>query len=146
VSFYFTINSVDQITALAAVFDQYRIDEIELWWIPRVIAGLSNPGQVLSTIDYDDAAALTTVAQASDYDNCLTTSAYTGHYRRFKPHIALGAYSGTFTSYQNAGPSWIDFNSTTVQHYGVKFAVTVQSAASVFDVNIRYHISMRNVR
>jgi hypothetical protein len=146
----FSIASLDQITQLAAVFDQYMITEIEVWIIP---IGLGTVGSVgvgggmsYVVIDYDDTTALTTTAQAQDYTNVCAAPQSEGIYRRFVPHIAVAAYSGAFTSYTNLGPQWIDTVSQNVQHYGIKMAATISNAATQFQMQYRLHCSFRNVR
>jgi len=145
----FTVGSLDQIASLTAVFDQYRVDEVELWLTPRcssITAQGATPGLFSSVIDYDDANLLTTINQALDYDNVLTTSGITGHYRRFKPHVATAAYSGAFTSFANETSPWIDAASTGVAHYGLKTAWGITTSATVYDMIVRMHLSWRNVR
>jgi len=147
---YFTASMVDQISSLTAVFDQYRIDEIEVWFIPRI--GASNEGATVdqglfaSVVDYDDATALSTFAQALDYSNVMVTNGRDGHYRRFKPHCAIAAYSGAFTSFVNEPSPWIDAASTGVQHYGVKTAWTATDVLYSQSIQARFHMSWRNVR
>jgi len=147
---YFTINSLDQISQLSAVFDQYRIVEIEAWIIPTNIGstGTSGGGNGLlhSVIDYDDAIVLSSEGQALDYTNVLSTPSNEGHYRRFTPHAAVAVYSGAFTSYGNVEAPWIDLASTSVQHYGLKTVVTQVNTAFAYNVVYRYHMEFRNVR
>jgi hypothetical protein len=140
----FIISQIDQYSSFSNVFDQYRIDEIEVWIEPNS-STVAN-GYLYSCVDYDDANVLTTIGQCADYTNCLATPASECHYRRFIPHIAVAAYSGSFTSYMNAGPQWIDFASTSVQHFGLKTACTMMSTAQAFNFRARFHFSMRNVR
>lgn len=145
----FQLSDLDQVSSLTAVFDQYRIDMIEFWLVPRSIDSTSNTsshGLLTTVIDYDDATALTTTGQANDFNNALTSSGLNGHYRKFKPHIALAAYTGVFTSFANADAGWIDAASTGVQHYGIKGALTVTDAVYVYDAFARYHLSFRNLR
>jgi len=145
----FTMGSLDQVASLAAVFDQYRMDEVEVWLNPQASSqgtATSTDGLFSSVIDYDDSNALTTVNQAYDYTNVLTTSGCSGHYRRFKPHVAIAAYSGAFTSFANQESPWIDFASTGVQHYGLKTAWTATTAVCKYDLIVRYHMSCRNIR
>jgi len=146
----FTASIVDQISSLTAVFDQYRIDEIEVWFWPRV--GASNEGATVdqglfaSVVDYDDAATLSSFSAALDYSNVVVTNGRDGHYRRFKPHCAVAAYSGAFSSFANVASPWIDAASTGVQHYGVKSVWTATDAVYSQSVQARYHMSWRNVR
>lgn len=144
---YFTANQLDQFSSLAAVFDQYRIDEIELWMVGNNVVSSENSNGLLCTVvDFDDAVALGTFAQAQDYNNAMTTAMGVQHYRRFAPHAATATYSGTFTSYGNVESPWIDASSGSVQHYGFKVAATTTSIICGFNLIIRYKLSFRNVR
>jgi len=149
VATYFTGSSLGQFSSLAAVFDQYKIEMIEVWLTPRMSAanGIAlNFGQLHSVIDYDDATALTTIASALDYENCVFSSGDAGHYRRFVPHVAYATYSGAFNSYGNVAAPWIDAASSTVQHYGLKTAWTVCDSAYIYDAQFRLHMVWRNAR
>jgi len=139
----FTLSQLDQVGSYTALFDQYRFDEIELWLTPRTELNL---GTLVSVIDYDDSTVLTTYASATDYQNALTAPLSMSHYRRFVPHAAVAAYSGTFVSFDNVTAPWIDCASPSVQHYGFKTACTVTTPAVALDLTIRYKVSFRNVR
>lgn len=147
----FNVGQLDQITSLAAIFDQYRIDQVEIWWIPHTTsnptqAAANGPGLAHSVIDYDDSNALTTIGQALDYTNCVAASGVAGHYRRFKPHVAVAAYQGTFAGYSNVTSPWLDLASTTIQHYGFKIALSPSTVTTSWDLLYRLHCSFRNVR
>jgi hypothetical protein len=141
---YFVVNNVDQITQLAAIFDQYRVDMIEVW-MENFNQETTN-SQIISVIDYDDANSLATWGQANDYQNAVVTAAGIGHYRRFVPHVAIASYSGSFASFTNVAAPWIDCSSLTVQHYGVKAAAQASSVVSTITIRPRFHLSFRNVR
>lgn len=145
----FTASLLDQFSSLVAVFDQYRIIEVEVWFHPRVepTSSTSNSmGLFCTVVDFDDANTLTTVPQALDYTNAMQTSGSVGHYRRFKPHAAVAAYTGSFNGYCNVESPWIDAASGTVQHYGVKTAWTITDTPYIYDVTVRLHTQWRNVR
>jgi hypothetical protein len=144
----FTLSSLDQVTQLAAVFDQYRIKRIEAWVYPtNDTSAAASQGEMATVLDFDDTTALTTFAQALDYQNCLVGKVQEGHYRSFRPHVAIAAYgSGAFTSYANVVSPWIDCTSTTVAHYGIKYAATVTSSVLTYDLLVRYHVDFRSVR
>jgi hypothetical protein len=140
---------LDQYAALAAVFDQYRIVEIEYTAVPRLqtLDGtVTNAGFFHSVVDYDDGTNLSTVAQALDYQNVLVTSGNKVHKRTFKPRVAVAAYSGAFTSYANMENQWIDCTSPNVNYFGIKTAWTVTSTPLYMDVIIRMRVQFRNVR
>lgn len=144
----FIVNSLDQISHLVALFDQYRIALVELWLVPKnPQIGASAPTDNLATvIDYDDSSPLTTYAQALDYVNVVSTSALMAHYRKFVPHVAVAAYSGAFTSFMNETAPWIDAASPSVQHYGFKVALTQSTSVCSFDLTVRLHTEWRNIR
>jgi hypothetical protein len=142
---YNTLSQLDQVSTLQSLFDQYRIVEIEHWLIPE-LPSATNVGEVASVNDYDDATPLTSFGSALDYQNVLVGSTRDGHYRRFKPHCAVAAYSGAFTSYGNVASPWIDCTSPTVQHYGMKLAATVTTVAINFNLVTRFHLEFRNIR
>lgn len=139
-----------QLTALQAIFDQYMIEDCEVW--VEAQNQTSTPvgqigGKLYTVVDYDDLSNLTSVGQALSYSNCVATSFNQGHYRRWKPHVALAAYSGTFTSYANVKSIWIDIASPAVQHYGVKVYTDFTSTSTVtFDIRVRLRIGVRNLR
>lgn len=143
----FVISALDQFSTLAALFDQYRIREIEVWIVPQLDASISVPQSNFATvIDYDDSNLLTTYAQALDYVNCVSTNGAMAHYRRFVPHVAAAAYSGAFTSFMNVTAPWIDAASSGVIHYGIKAASTAGTKTCVYDLTYRIHSQWRNVR
>jgi hypothetical protein len=145
----FNIANLDQVSTLTSLFDQYRIVWVEVWLLPRFADNSStsiNPGLTTTVIDYDDGAALTTVAAALDYQNALTAPSTLGHYRKFRPHIAIAGYTGSFAGYTNFTSPWIDCSTTNIQHYGLKAATTVTSTSITFDLISRLHCEFRNVR
>jgi hypothetical protein len=122
---------------------------LEISYIPRSnsnTALTSNEGLFTTVIDYDDATALSTQAQALDYSSALTCEGYLSQRRVFVPHIAVAAYSGTFTSFANEEAPWIDSSSNSVQHYGLKTAWTASTSVCTYDLLIRGWFQFRNVR
>lgn len=151
---YFDLSAVNQSSSLTAVFDQYKIKMVEIWIIPRnplsgTLSASEDRGLLYSVVDYDDANVLGSAGLYENYSNCVVSSAIIGHYRKFVPHAALAAYSGTFTSYTNEANMWIDSGSPAVQFYGVKIGVSQADIAAdvvVYDAIIRLNVSFRNVR
>jgi len=147
VNFY--LNLLDQATQLAAVFDQYRVMMMEVSVLPRVnteYLPAVNTGLLTTVIDYDDSTALTTTAQAYDYENALTGRGLDPQKRTFIPHIAVASYSGSFTSYANRAQQWIDCSSGGVFHYGLKTAWSPTDAVYTCDLVTRVWMQFRNVR
>jgi hypothetical protein len=143
----FVVNSLDQISHLTALFDQYRIVLVEVWLCPQNAQATVNfNGNLATVIDYDDDSALSTVASALDYVNVVSTNALFAHYRKFVPHVAVAAYSGAFTSFMNVTAPWIDAASPSVKHYGFKSALSASSNVLNYDLTYRLTTEWRNVR
>jgi len=60
--------------------------------------------------------------------------------------MAVAAYAGSFTSYANMEPQWIDCASPSVQHYGFKCAVNPTGVAMTFDLIGKIWVQFRNSR
>jgi hypothetical protein len=149
---YFTASAhLAEYSSLAAVFDQYRIREIEVWLQPSS----ANPATYLGTgttdfvsvIDYDDANTPSSMDQLNQYTNVMLTNTLNGHYRKFRPHTATAAYAGTFSGFQNTVSPWIDVGSGTVQHYGIKLGVgpTAVNSGIAITYYVRIWAEFRNV-
>jgi len=139
-----------QFSSLAAIFDQWMMETVEIWLTPR--GNATTPGygvdtQYYSVNDYDDDATPGGSAGLMQNQNCIMTSATNGHYRRFRPHIAVAAYGGAFTKFLNSPSTWIDVASTGVKHYGLKVAIDATNANGdlALDLKIRITAAFRNV-
>jgi hypothetical protein len=144
----FKLTNLPQQTTFTALFDQYRIDEIELWFEPQVIDVVltTAPAKIYSAIDYDDAGTPSSINAMMQYTNCNIGSASQGHYVRFRPHVAIAAYgSGAFSSYSNRSAMWIDAGSPSVEHYGFKAVIPIGTVGYSVTLNARFHVSCRNV-
>jgi len=125
------------------VFDQYRIEQFEIWLEPRAAQGTTVFGQLGTCIDLDDATAPTTQGQVSDRIGALAGLGSSGRYHKWKPHMAVAVYSGAFTSFANEAASWIDSASSGVLHYGFKTEAAATPVAIPYDLTIRAVISFR---
>jgi hypothetical protein len=153
----FVATSAQNFANLATVFDQYRIRVASVSFTPQItvsslVAGLgstiTNP-RIYTCIDLDDTGAVTQ-ATIQQYDSCVITPPCNGVCRALRPHIAVAAYSGTFTSYMNVVDQWIDVASSGVIHYGVKYvvepAMTGQTVLQAYDVDVTLFMEFRSTR
>ena len=141
----FLASSLDNFASLANVFDQYRIDMIEVLIIPdvtEVTPGSAGTSLYLSAVDYENSTAPSSLAELGGYASCIESSGNSQHYHRWEPQFAVAAYSGTFTSYA-AQSGWVDCSSPNVQHYGLKIAHGATGAAFGVNAAITYHVSFR---
>jgi len=144
----FSLNNLDQVTQLTAVFDQYKIRQVELNYIPNASTGVSVTavGLFSVVVDYDDAVNFSSSLSALDYPNCTTVPGDQSVKKVFTPAIAVAAYSGAFTSFSNKSRQWIDCSSPGVIHYGCKTSSTTTSAVLTYSIIGRMLVSFRNVR
>jgi len=154
-AFKFQLNDLADYTSFQVIFDQYKIDKVQVQIRPigraQPIVGINTEKIPLlfTVIDYDDATAPTGTSQLKEYSNC-NVSLYETVVATFAPHMALAAYSGAFSSFANVGPTWIDIANPSVQHYGLKLAceagLSGQTLLQYWDIQFKYQVSFRNVR
>jgi len=154
---YWNAGIINQFSSFSAIYDQYQIEYVEIWILPRhtnplSVSSTGNTGLLYSIVDYDDASATPNTALGFEqYTNCVVSPSYEGHYRKLIPHVAVANYAGTFTGYSNVPSNkiWIDCVTTATQFYGVKIGVSPCDATSdeqVYDFILRTHVAFRNVR
>jgi len=150
----FTASMVNQMSQLAAVFDQYCIHWIEVLIEPtltEIVSGGANsdPGSYVTAIDTTDAAVPAAYNDVVDYEDSVQSRGNISHYHRFKPTVLLSALDSTFTSFADAEDVWVSTVSLAVQHMGLKAAFTVPPATTSYQVytyQARFHIGLRGVR
>jgi hypothetical protein len=141
----FTLSgSFSNASSYLALFDQYRIVRVETW-VACPVNNSGGAGNWFSAVDYDSSPSLT-VSGIQQYSNVLTSSITNGHYHDFRPHVAMAAYSGTFTSFANEVSPWIDSTSASVLHYGlVAVSEATPTMAENFNLTARLTVQFRNV-
>lgn len=153
----FTVgNFVANLSDFTSVFDQYKIDAIEIILKPRANVSAfgtaaaygSMQGALYSVLDFDDASPLGSIGAALNYDNVIQTEVYQPNRRCFKPRMANAVYAGAFTGFGNVADQWIDAASTGVAHYGAKYICDAGTTGMLqtWDVQIRMKIRWRAVR
>jgi len=138
--------------SLVAVFDQYKIDAIEVWLIPNTNTTGNSAGfdgfTVSSVIDYDDdSTSGVTSATLQQYQNCVMTSRFEGVYRKWRPHAqsSLLNNSNALVGSGNVTSPWIDCAQPSIKHYGIKLVFNATATTSILSVRARYSVSFRNV-
>jgi len=152
----FDLNSLTNVSSYTALFDQYRIVYARVRFFPTnslpaasITAG-ATPGYppVYTVLDYDD-ASVGTITDLQQY-NSLQIVPYGQFFeRRLTPRALQGVYQGAvFTGYALLpSGSWIDAASTTVNYYGLKFAVNAATAPQLgWTTQITLHIQFQNSR
>lgn len=106
----------------------------------------SNSGNVYYTVDYDDVnpGLINDILQYQGHKIVRGDRSFSVF---LKPHFAVGVYSGgsVFNAYGNR-TGWIDCNSPSTPHFGLKLAWSATSAVCTYDVTTMYYLRFKNVR
>lgn len=161
VSLAFCLADIANLSSLSALFDQYRIDEIQLRFRSRnpgvFLANQASPNyssvSPLLVIDRDDATLPTTLLELQQFDNCQQFSAQDSIDVIFEPSITPSVFSGgAFSGYSvdDSGKYWLDVANTSIPHYGVKLGLPALVSTTTqrfdWDVEAVYKVSFLNVR
>ncbi len=141
-------------TDFTSLFDQYRIQQVRVEFIPLVAPfGASTTSTTLpyliTALDYDDATTPASPATLQQYSNAQVVYNQEYSARTLTPRFALSAYSGVFGSFSLAPVgSWVDSASNGVAYYGVKWATTpvtvVSGSYDLYAIVCTYMIQCRN--
>jgi len=127
-----TLSSVTDVANLQGVFDQYRITKIEInFKVSLNPANTAAAGEFVTCLDFDDAVALGSTAAALDYSNAVVSSVTQQTHRRcFVPRVSPAIWaSAAFSGYGSAKDMWLNSASSSIQFYGVKYALDAYASA-----------------
>jgi hypothetical protein len=149
-----SLSSLDQASTYTALFDQYKIAKVTHTFRPQFnkanfSAATDLVPLIYTVIDYDDTAVVGE-AGLRQYQTCQLHEC-----ERFSvtytPHVANAlSGGGVFTSYGNIPAQWIDCNSGSVVHYGLKVGITAgnsgQTNLQKWELITYIEIHFKNVR
>jgi len=145
----FALAQLNDFSSYQAIFDLYRIAMVEITFRARAnvnASGTGNyPGLLYTAVDLTDSTSIASTS-LNEYPGVVKTEAIKDQKHTFVPSIAAAAYSGAFTSYMNVVAPWIETSSSSVQHYGVKYALTISPATFAYDVTARVHFQFKTVK
>jgi hypothetical protein len=151
-STYITFAMTPQSSTFAGLYDEYRINMVEVAFVPRLnvnaeLAASSAPnvGLFATSVDGDDATAPVNFAYLQQREDCAITTGFERQVRTFVPKTAVAMYSGAFTAYGIRSSPWLNTSSGTVQHFGLKYGANATSQVVTLDIVIRLSLSFRNV-
>jgi hypothetical protein len=144
----FALANASDYTSWTNCFDSYRIVQVHVEFVPASIGltGTSNMNGILySAIDYDDATTLDSTGLLQ-YDTVQVVNSPQFFERRLQPRAAKALYSGVaFSGYGQDTAPWIDANSPSVQHYGIKYSQSITSSAvTTYSVIVTMFVNFRN--
>jgi len=138
-AYNFQLSSLPNSSEYTNLYDQYRVLEIVLSFMPynSMGTGANSPGLVGHWIDYDDSNLPANLQEGQQYDTYQRNPCTDEFVRVIKPKSAVASYSGAFTSYDSVYGKWHDTNSPNIQHYGLKLCIhgaTYSTATNIYEV------------
>lgn len=149
----FQLVDIPAATELTNLFDQYKIAGVAYRWCitkdPMVITSKVYPRLVL-VHDYDDSATPTT-NELYQYTNVneywFNDTKQCTPWRYIKPARASVEYeSATLSSYSPKWSGFIDCNSSTAPHYGLKYAYEGLYTGIQMVLQCKYYLVMKTPR
>lgn len=144
----FSLDQVTNYTEFTNLYDQYRIKRVDIQMrrMGNSESTAAIDGVIYVAPDYDDVAA-TAVAALQQYPAVQCLNWDEGCQIELYPRIAMAAYAGAFTSYANVAAGWIDCNSPSVAHYGLKIAANgFGGVPQKWEITATYHLEFRSPR
>ncbi len=144
----FTLNNFPNASEFTSLFDQYRLLQVSVNFVPVSSAQALAP--LYTVIDYDDSTLPTSLNDLLQYQSLQMTQSGQFHSRTLTPQFDMAAYSGAFTSYALSVPGqWVDVASPSVQWYGIKYclpAFTTGATGIVFNIHASAVFQFRSER
>lgn len=159
VALAFQLSDIGNVSSLAALFDQYRIEKVLLRFKSRnnavFVANTASPnggvpnGYIVR--DLDDSTALTNMSDYLQYDTCETFNGEEDVVIGLVPACTPAVFSGgAFSGYSIKPGMWLDIANTSIPHYGVKVglgALTLSTTSAwTWEVTAEYIVSFKNAR
>lgn len=155
-SYSFNIASLPDITDFSNLFDQYKLNAIEVTFIPNITSNDMNPvstyyemPNVHSIIDRDDDAAPGALTNLMQYPSYRRTRGHQVHKRYWKPALAQTIYkTGATTGTAQKGPMWLDLADTTIPHFGLKLYIDQTNASTniKYSMYVKYFLQFKGIR
>lgn len=148
-----SLNLVPSVTDFTNLFDQFRIVKVKYDFFPRLTGNPANgvPGNCSifhMAVDHTDVTPPSLETDLLQYDQHRTVQAYKPFSITFKPAPAATYWQGvTASGYGPKAGSWIDCSSGGVQHYGLKYCFSNNSATTTsIDIKATLWLEFREAR
>jgi len=128
-AYSYTLNNLPGPTEFTVLFDQYRIVQVQLRFLPIYGAG-EFPGQIYTAIDYDDDTPQV-ISESLQNDTLQVTELYQPWVRTFNPLASMSVYnSPLLTGYALAKHNqWYDVASPSIKFYGLRLNAPIITGA-----------------
>lgn len=163
--FSFNMNLLPNVAEYSSLYDQYRLKGIQFRMVPKTsgqfqgaTSGVANAlgyGQVMTVIDYDDAATPVTKDGLMEFSTVKYTRSNAIHKRYLKPQMLTRLWVNTTTEANSPGPAkWVDWTYPNVEHYGIKLYVdapvvnnlATDNSSISYDIYATFYFACKNTR
>lgn len=153
-TFQWTFDDLIESTNYSALYMQYRIVEVQIFFRPMYRMNFAaEAAEYLTPLIYTapqliNIGAWSTVQDAQRYDGVLIVDDMEPFSHRFTPVVLTGAYDGSIVAAAEPTPGpWLSTDSPDVRHYGLQWAISggglLATAFQVWNVNTRLTIQLR---
>lgn len=152
----FKLSDLPNYTEFTNLYDEYRIKAVKLHFVPTsnsnvaqdtsgTTGGQTSVPALYTWIDTDDNTAPTQLTQGQQFQTFKAHGMLDRmRVRSLVPEVSTALYSGSFTSYGQVKNQWIDNNSPSVVHYGLKYAIMNGTASyGALDIVATYYLEFR---
>lgn len=144
-SLYFRATDLPQFAGtLTGVWDQYKIALVRVHMINQSRNSFSgqNNSPHYSAVDFDDSTVPANIAAIQQYQAVKIIPPNKDTITEIYPRLALDSGSG----FVNQASGWVDCADGTVQHYGLKGVIPIQTTAARFNFVVEMEIQFRSIR
>lgn len=138
-TFNFSLNDLPNYTEFTNLFDQYRIDKVEIEWLPEYTVlsdgGVTSPAvnvQVNTAVD-PCGFSVTTVNDVLQFKTLLTSGISEKHRRVFTPKYLVDGIIPVSMLMSSSSPS--------INHYGLQYGISATGTAMTLRSRAKYYIS-----
>lgn len=153
----FNLDDIPGYADLATVFDQYKIDKVELRFVPNGNTNALIPGgpqqaraRLYTAFDANDATVPSTLNEVLQYQNCSQTC-YLEEYRRtVYPRLAVNSSDEEGIVTLGPANSWCATSQKDVDWYGLKIGVSASgnlaNTTQTWLVLAKFYLSFKNIK
>jgi len=145
IGYIFRLSDSNDAVSLGSCFEQFRIAQVTISFIPQAIGSNSTSQPALSTcIDYDDASTPSSLSSILENDTSKTTMVGHVHTRVLNPQLVTSVYNGAFAAYANLPRNtWVDSVYTNTDFYGLKLYMPSTAVVQSYTVIAKYLLQFR---
>jgi len=153
----FALDQLPAYTEFAALFDQYRVEKIDLVFSTRLDPSNSSAAaqswfpRLFTLVDNDDTSVPSGADELRQSARCQLAIVKPDSFvkRSFVPQTLATVYnSGVSSGYALSNNTWLDMAVPSIPHYGMKYAIenlSTLNGQSIL-VEVSYHLAFRDSR